>query len=228
MTRPSATASGCGHGDKGVPVVWFDVTSPDAVLALVRVETTVRATYEREAGARRRAIGFKPDREIDSPDTWMFTDGSSLGWQSLVVLRPGQDARLVASAARTDTRNVGAEVGALVSALAAIRPGEQVSIVSDFLWSIYYVLGWHRVENALLREQVAVARVLLAERRPAAVRFIHIKGHQRDDSALGCWNDVADRLCTLRSAIDATVPPEVFASAAARSKLAAVLAARAH
>jgi len=204
-------------------VVWFDVTSPDPILALVRVETTVRATYQREAGARRRAIGFKPDREIDSPGTWMFTDGTSRGWQSLVVLRPGQDPHLVARAARTDTRNVGAEVAGLVSALEAARPGESVAIVSDFLWSIYYVLGWHRVENALLREQVAAARALLAERRLASVRFIHVKGHERDASTLGHWNDIADRLCALGSAIDATVPAAALERAAARSTLAALL-----
>jgi hypothetical protein len=208
-------------------VVGFDVISPDPVLGCVRVETTVRSTYEREAGQRRRAVGFKPDREIDSPGTWMFTDGSSDGWQSLVVLRPGQDARLFARAAPTDARNVGAEVAALVSALEATRPGEDVAIVSDFLWSIYYVLGWHRVENALIREQVAAARAILAERRPGAVRFIHVKGHERDDSALGCWNDVADRLCTLKRALDASAPAAGFASGGARSALAALLAARA-
>src|SRR5262245_2537458 len=105
---------GRGPGPKNVPsILSFS-------LAMVRVETTVRTTYEREAGARRRAVGFKADREIDSPDTWMFTDGGSKGWQSLVVLRPGQDPRLVARAARTETRNVGAEVAAVVSALEAV------------------------------------------------------------------------------------------------------------
>lgn len=200
------------------------MTAPD--LANVRVETTVRATYEREASVRRRAVGFKPDREIDSSDTWMFTDGSSKGWQALVVLRPGQDARLVARPAPIEARNVGAEVAALVSALDATRPGEHVAIVSDFLWSIYYVLGWHRVENSLLRDQVAAARAILAERRPASVRFIHIKGHEKDDSTLGRWNDVADRLCGLQDSIDATAPAAIFASAAARSNLAKLLAAR--
>lgn len=200
----------------------------DGWLAMVRVETTVRATYEREAGQRGRAITFKPDRELDSPDTWMFTDGSSTGWQSLVVLRPGQDPRLVAQLARTETRNVGAEVAALVSALEAILPGERVAIVSDFLWSIYYVLGWYRVENLLLREQVATARALLAERRPAALRFIHVKGHERDASALGLWNDVADRLCALGVAVDATVPAgEVAAVIAARRTPARPRASRA-
>jgi ribonuclease HI len=186
------------------------MTSVDDWLAVVRVETTVRATYEREAGTRRRPVVFKVDRDIDGPDTWMFTDGGSKGWQSLVVLRSGHDPRLMAREARTDTRNVGAEMAALVSALEAILPGERVAIVSDFLWSIYYVLGWHRVENALLREQVGAARALLAERRPASMRFIHVKGHERDDSALGRWNDVADRLCALGLAVDATVPAATF------------------
>jgi hypothetical protein len=200
------------------------MTLPDPWLELIRVETTVRSTYEREAGPRGRPVGFKADRAIDSPDTWMFTDGSSKGWQALVVLRPGQDPRLVARAAQTETRNVGAEVAALVTAFGILEPGERVALVSDFLWGIYYVLGWHRVENAVLREQVAAARALLAERRPAAVRFIHVKGHERDDSELGRWNDVADRLCSLGAEVDVAVPAAAFGPAGGRWKLAELLA----
>jgi hypothetical protein len=200
------------------------MTSLDPALAVVRVETTVGATHEREAGARGRQVRLKVDRAIDSPDTWMFTDGSSKGWQALVVLRPGHDPRLRASPARTETRNVGAEVAALVSALEALLPGERVAIVSDFLWGFYYVLGWHRVESPLLREQVAAARTLVAERRPAAVRFIHVKGHVRDDSELGRWNDVADRLCTLGAAVDVSIPVSAFGPPGGRWKLADLLA----
>jgi hypothetical protein len=192
-------------------------------LSVLRVETTVRATYEREAGVRQRAVGFKPDREIDSADTWMFTDGGSKGWHALVVLRPGHDPRLVARAVRSETRNVGAEVAGLVSAFEATLPGERVTIVSDFLWSIYYVLGWYQVESPLLREQVAAARALVAERRPASVRFIHVKGHVRDDSALGRWNDVADRLCALGVAVDRTVPASAFDAAASRRWLSELI-----
>ena len=68
------------------------MTSSHGWLCSVRVETTVRETYEREAGRRKRAVTFKPDREIDSTDTWMFTDGGSKGWYGLVVLRPGRVA----------------------------------------------------------------------------------------------------------------------------------------
>jgi hypothetical protein len=42
------------------------------------------------------------------------------------------------------------------------------------------------------------------------VRFIHVKGHERDDSALGRWNDVADRLCSLGAAVDEMVPRAAF------------------
>jgi hypothetical protein len=200
------------------------MSAPDAILSLIRVETTVRSTYERESGPRDRPVAFKPDREIDSQDTWMFTDGGSKGWQALVVLRPGEDIRLVSRAARTATRNVGAEVAGLVSALEATLPGERVVIVSDFLWSIYYVLGWYNVEDALLKEQVAVARELLADRRPAAVRFIHVKGHERDDTALGRWNAVADALCSLGQTVDATLPADALSARATKSTIARLLA----
>ena len=190
----------------------------------VRVETTVRETYEREAGKRKRPVGFKADREIDSADTWMFTDGGSTGWTSLVLLRPGADARLVARQIHTETRNVGAELGGLVGALEAMLPGERVAIVTDFLWSIYYVLGWHDIQNGLLREQVADARALIDARRPSSLRVIHVKGHLRDATALGHWNDVADRLCALRQPVDVTLPATALGAPGSRPKLAAVLA----
>jgi hypothetical protein len=192
----------------------------------VRVETTVRETFEREAGRRGRAVAFKPDREFDAADTWMFTDGSSTGWHSLVILRPGQDARLVARVVETDTRNVGAEVGGLVSAFEATLPGERVAVVSDFLWSIYYVLGWHVVENTRLLQQVAAARALVDARRPASLRFIHVKGHLRDATALGHWNAIADRLCSLGQPIDAVVPRAALGVPGTRPDVVAALRAK--
>lgn len=201
------------------------MSSSASWLSVVRVETTVRQTFERESGTRKRAVSFKPDREIDSDATWMFSDGGSKGWCGLVILRPSQDARLFAREVLTETRNVGAEIGGLVSALDAIVPGERVVIVSDFLWSIYYVLGWYAVENPLLREQVATARALLADRRPTSLRFVHIKGHLRDDTALGRWNDIADRLCTLERRVDLVVPLAAALGARTPSQLAALLAA---
>jgi ribonuclease HI len=200
------------------------MTGLESPLSLVQVETTVRETYEREAGPRKRAVSFKPDRELDSEGTWMFTDGASSGWHALVVLRPGEGLRLVAREARTDTRNVGAEMAGLVSALEAIVPGERVAVVTDFLWAIYYVLGWYEVKNALLREQVAAARALLVERRPASLRYIHVKGHLRDETALGHWNAVADQLCGLACEVEVALPRATLEPPGARPSLAALLA----
>src|SRR5262245_52820216 len=74
-------------------------------LAVVRVETTVRTTYEREAGARGRAVGFKADREIDSPDTWIHRRRQ----QGMAVARgaaagPGSPARGARGAHRDPER----------------------------------------------------------------------------------------------------------------------------
>jgi hypothetical protein len=200
------------------------MTSVGPWVSLVRVETTVRETYEREAGKRKRALTFKTDREFDSSETWMFTDGGAKGWCALVVLRPGEDARLASCEVQTDTRNVGAEVAGVVRALEAIVPGERVTIVSDFLWTIYYVLGWHAVNNRLLADQVATARALITERRPASLRYIHVKGHVRDASGLGRWNDVADRLCGLSRAVDVALPTSAFGPPGTRLNLTGLLA----
>jgi hypothetical protein len=183
---------------------------------VVRVETTLPETYTREAQQRKRAIELKADREIDSTDTWMFCDGGSKGWYSLVVLRPGEDARVQAGEVRTDSRNVGAEMGGLLKAIEASVRGERVVVVSDFLWSIYYLLGWHDMKNELLRGQVVAGRGLLDERQPASLRFIHVKGHLRDATTLGHWNDVADRVCALGRPLDRVVPRSAFGAPGAR------------
>ena len=179
-------------------------------LPFVRVETTVQKTYDREAGLRKRPMVFKPDREIDSDETWMFTDGSGTGWHGLVVLRRDQDPRLMARGIRMAMKNVAAEMNALLMALEAIVPGERVAIVADFLWSFYYVLGWWNVHHPALIQQVEEARSLLEARRPASLRFIHVKGHRNDGSAFGRWNKVANQLCSLRRPVDCTVPMSAF------------------
>jgi hypothetical protein len=201
------------------------MTPSDSSLSVVRVETTAKDTFEREAGRGKRPVIFKPDRELDSDETWMFPDGSSTGWHALVVLRTGQDPRLMAREIPMSTKNVGAEMSGFLMALEEIVPGERVAIVADFLWSIYYLLGWRNVHHPALQEQVAAARALLDARRPASLRYIHIRGHERDGSAFGRWNHVADRLCALRQPVDRTVPLSAFGEPGARPRtLAKILA----
>lgn len=179
-------------------------------MSVVRVETTVKETFDREAGRGKRPVIFKPDRELDADETWMFPDGSSTGWHALVVLRPGQDPRLLARETDMPMKNVGAEMNGFLMALEELIPGERVAIVADFLWSIYYVLGWRNVRHPALENQVAAARALLEARRPASLRFIHIRGHERDGSTFGRWNHIADRLCALKRPVDRTAPLSAF------------------
>ena len=199
------------------------MTSPVSSLSVVRVETTAQDTFARESA--KRPVTFKPDRELDSDETWMFPDGSSTGWHALVILRPGEDPRLIAREIHMPSKNVGAEMNAFLMALEAIVPGERVAVVADFLWSIYYVLGWRNVNDPGLKDQVAAARALLETRRPASLRYIHIRGHERDGSAFGRWNHVADRLCALRTPMDRAVPMAAFGEPGARERpLAKILA----
>src|SRR4051812_10286374 len=81
-SRPTAKLKSPA-GDEAATSAW----SP---LSVVRVETTVQKTYDRETGLRKYPVAFKPDREIDSDETWMFTDGGGTGWHGLVVLRRDQ------------------------------------------------------------------------------------------------------------------------------------------
>lgn len=214
-SRPAAKPKSTVSDEEGA--------SARSPLSVVRVETTVQTTYEREAGIRKRQMIFKPDREIDSDETWMFTDGSDSGWHGLVLLRQDQPPRLRAREDRMAMKNVGAEMNALLMALEAIVPGERVAIVADFLWSIYYVLGWWNVNHPTLIKQVAAARALLDARRPASLRFIHVKGHKNDGSAFGRWNKVADQLCSLRRPVDCAVPMSAFGEPGAPTRSLAMI-----
>lgn len=168
------------------------------------VETNAPDTYARESGLRRR-VGYRASRSIDRASTWMFTDGSGSGWHGLVVLRPGLPPRLVARHVDMPMKNVGAEMNALLLALDVCAAGEHVTVVSDYLWNIYYVLGWYDAKATALADQVRAARQTMSARRPAHLRYIHTRGHRVDGTDFGFWNDVADRLCDARVPLDAEV-----------------------
>lgn len=102
-------------------------------------------------------------------------------------------------------KNVAAEMNGLLLALDSCDPGERVTVVSDYLWSIYYVLGWYDSHAPTLIDQVQKARATLAARAPARLRYIHTRGHRQDGTDFGFWNHVADRLCDARIPFDAEV-----------------------
>lgn len=178
------------------------------------VETTAPDTHAREAGRLRRKVGFRSSRaiDIDGDETWMFTDGSGTGWHGAVVLRPGSAPRLIARERVMPMKNVAAEMNGLLLALDAARPGESITVVSDYLWDIYYVLGWYDVKVPALVELTREARAKLEARRPSRLRYIHTRGHRNDGSDFGLWNTVADRLCAAKVAVDREFPEATIRS----------------
>ncbi|MFO0606048.1 MAG: RNase H family protein [Polyangiales bacterium] len=165
-------------------------------------------THARES--QKRPVAYRSSRAIDASATWMFTDGSGSGWHGLVVLRPGRPPRLVARETRMAMRNVGAEMNGLLLALEAVDAREPVTVVSDYLWSIYYVLDWRVARHPALVEQVREARAALSAKAPARLGFVHVRGHRRDGTDFGFWNDIADKLCGARVAFDGELPESVL------------------
>ncbi|MDP3208143.1 MAG: hypothetical protein Q8M65_03250, partial [Rhodoglobus sp.] len=171
------------------------------------VETNAPDTYAREV--KRRPVGYHPSRAVDRTSSWMFTDGSGSGWYGLVVLRPGRSPRLIAREEPLTT-SVAAEVNGLLLALDTCETTERVTVVSDYLWSIYYVLGWYDSHAPTLIEQVRRARSILAAKGPAELRYVHTRGHRQDGTDIGFWNHVADRLCDARMRFDGEVSEDAL------------------
>lgn len=174
------------------------------------VETNAPDTFARES--KRRPVGYRASRAIDADTTWMFTDGSGSGWHGLVVLRPDCAPRLLAREILMPMRNVAAEMNGLLLALEHCEPNERVTVVSDYLWNIHYVLGWFDVKAPALVTQVRQARATIEAKTPAYFRYIHTRGHRRDGTDFGFWNEVADHLCAARVPFDGTVPEAVLRS----------------
>jgi hypothetical protein len=158
-----------------------------------RVETTKPTTAEREG--KKWAVKLRTGCSIDQERTWIFTDGSGTGSHAAVILRPGAQEQRVAGCNPTSSRNVGAEVDGVILGLEHTVPGELIAIVSDFLWTVYYINGWYRLRDPYLLERVPKAREILKERGLADALFVYHRGHQTDTSDFSRWNNIADRLC---------------------------------
>lgn len=93
----------------------------------------------------------------------------------------------------TAANSVAAELDGVVLGLESCRPRERVTIVSDYLWTAYYINGWRRVHHPHLREGVVRARSCL-EKLASAV-FVHYVLETGGECAFRRWNAVAHDLC---------------------------------
>ena len=86
-----------------------------------------------------------------------------------------------------------AELDGVVLGLENCQLGEKITIVSDYLWTAYYINGWRRVHRPRLREGVVKARACLEKLRGAV--FVHFGLETGGECAFRRWNAVAHGLC---------------------------------
>ena len=94
---------------------------------------------------------------------------------------------------QSPSNNVVAELDGVVLGLEDCRPRERVTIVSDYLWTAYYINGWRRVRHPHLREGVIRARSCLEKLKSAV--FVHYVLETGGECAFRRWNAVAHDLC---------------------------------
>ena len=66
-------------------------------------------------------------------------------------------------------------------------------MVSDYLWTAYYINGWRQVRHPHLREGVVRARSSLARLERAV--FVHYALESEGECAFRRWNAIAHDLC---------------------------------
>ena len=118
---------------------------------------------------------------------------AATGGFSAVVVRPGIEEHRVAGRRESRSNSVVSELDGVLLGLENCRPGERITIVSDYLWTAYYINGWRRVRHPRLREGVEQARSCLEKLRGAV--FVHFTLETGGECAFGRWNAVAHDLC---------------------------------
>jgi ribonuclease HI len=170
------------------------------------VNTTRPRTAKLHGG--KHPIELRTSRSLDEGRIWIFTDGSGTGWYAAVIVRPGVEAHRITGYLETAIKNTGTELEAIVLGLENAERGEAVAIVSDYLWSAYYVNGWWRTHHAELREITSRIRLIFENQGLSDALFIHHAGHQKDSTEFSYWNNVADRLCRRQLLINQRMPME--------------------
>jgi hypothetical protein len=174
---------------------------------LITVETTKPKRIELNAKAKvPRPITLRESRAIDRERVWAFTDGSGSGWHAAVIVGRDGAHRLLARRREIEGSNVSAEFDGVILALEHAPMGEPLAIVADYLWSMYYILGWQNLFDAYLIERRAVAQRLLIEKAFPSVLFVYHPGHQKDASDFSRLNGMADKLCGKKRARDEIIP----------------------
>ena len=158
-----------------------------------QVETTRQTTAEREG--RKWPIRLRRNHSIEPGRTWIFTDGGGGGRFAAAIVRPHIE-EYRRGRRETGSNGVVAELDGVILGLENTVLGERITIVSDYLWTAYYINGWWKVHHVGLREGVIRAREVVEEHELKDVVFVHYGGENEDDECgFSKWNRIAHDLC---------------------------------
>jgi hypothetical protein len=164
--------------------------------ALAHVSSTSQPTYDNPTFKK---WIYRNDVKSCAPDLYYaFADGASSGSYAALVVGPdGYLTEHVRHHPPSPIKNVSAELLAVALGLRWTPEGQTVRIVSDYLGTAPWLLGVHKVTEWLVLVRLRlILRVL--EERALTARFIHVKGHQRDESDFTRFNNRVDALCAQR------------------------------
>lgn len=129
----------------------------------------------------------------------MYTDGAYSSTKNQmgigIVFLKNNTLILEYSRMYKDGTNNVAELGAVITGLRFIKkPIDSLTIVSDSMYVIGCATkGWKRKKNVKLWEEFDRQYSRVKELCPK-IEFIHVRGHQKDDSELAKWNNYVDKL----------------------------------
>lgn len=112
-----------------------------------------------------------------------------------IVFLKGDEKILEYSKMYKRTTNNMMELGAVITGLRFIKkPIDSLTIVSDSMYVIGCATkGWKRKKNVKLWQEFDKQYSRVQELCPK-IEFIHVRGHQKDNSDLTKWNNYVDRL----------------------------------
>lgn len=148
-------------------------------------------------------LKFRADRSLTSDRVWCFTDGSTTGWHSAVLVVPQQFYRAVARfAPYHSSRNIAAELNGFLLGLEIAPSNSLVSIVHDFIGVGAWTIGAWEINSEDVRSKIDQAHKIIKDKN-LTIEFIHHAGHQDKKkkerpichSDFTKWNCLADKMC---------------------------------
>jgi len=163
-----------------------------ALPAWVLMETTNWRTAQ--IPTNRKWLLYREARDTKQ-GLYLFTDGSSSGAHAAILVRDGVCSTYrVQHYPMTATRNVGAEMNALLLGLTLLPTGAVATVVSDYRGVGAWCVGAWQAKKSEVQDQLRTALAQIQERQ-LILSFVHHAGHQKDATDFSKWNGQADQMC---------------------------------